>query len=66
MKLRGLVHNCYIHASVTDRGNILIAQRYMNAGIGKKAAQFHFWYYKNLIFFAVNEYIRQRTHTFFA
>jgi hypothetical protein len=59
MKLRGLVPYSYIHVSVTD-----FYHRYMNAGIRNKAAQFHFWKHINRIFFAVYEYIRQRTYTF--
>ncbi len=34
----------------TAPGNIYMAQRYMNVGIGKESAQFHFWEHINQTF----------------
>ncbi len=34
----------------TDPGNIKIAHRYINVGIGNEATQFHIWEYVNWLF----------------
>ncbi len=37
-----------------DSGNIQIARRYINVGIGNKDVQFHFWEYINWIYGTVH------------
>ncbi len=45
-----------------ERGNILIAHRHMIAEIGTEAAQYLFWDYLNLTFFAVCHLLLSRSH----